>query len=132
MLSRTEIEEIIADKESFSKFSSTAMIIAITKGLEHTKRDNTPLSSITSFLETLRKVRGDLTGDSQEHRIPQMMVNISFGSAPKAVALPIEGEVVHNDGQSAGPETIEGQPPDLGHFFGEGNIESDVSSSTES
>lgn len=94
MLTRQQIEDIIADNDQFSEFVSATMVLALTKGLERTKLENTPLNAISNFIEVLRKARADLTGDSHELKVPHMMVNIQFGSAPKAQSIPIEGEIV--------------------------------------
>lgn len=138
MLSRAEIEDIISEKDKFSDFVSASMVLALTKGLQHTKNDKTPLSSISNFVETMRKTRADLTGDSHENAIPRMMVNIQFGSAPKAVSLPIEGEVVPVEEKQElkssknSVSALEQQAPvDIDRFFGESNVSEELENTPE-
>lgn len=90
-----EIRKILRDKETFGEFVSAAIIDVVYKGLDKTKDPTQSLSAITKFLDVLRRIRADLTGDDHEARAHQMLVNIQFGQSPKAVPL-IAGAVLED------------------------------------
>lgn len=89
MLSESAIRELLDDKDKLTEFSTASLIHAITAGVIRVKDPKTPASAVSQFIESLRKVRADLTGDNHEMNMPQMMVNIAFGQN----AAPVEIDV---------------------------------------
>ena len=80
-LSQASIQELLDSKDKLTEFSTTALIHAITAGVLRVQDPNTAPSAVSQFIESLRKVRADLTGDNHEMNVPQMMVNIQFGKS---------------------------------------------------
>jgi len=89
-LSDQSIQELLDSKEKLTEFSTTALIHAITAGVLRVQDPKTAPSAVSQFIESLRKVRADLTGDNHETNVPQMMVNIQFGKAEQAVPVAID------------------------------------------
>lgn len=88
-----EIRQILRDKETFGQFVSAAIIDVVYKGLDKTKDPTQSLSSVTKFLDVLRRIRADLTGDDHEAMAHQMMVNIQFGQSPQSIPM-VGGAVI--------------------------------------
>jgi len=91
VLSDKAIQELLDSKEKLTEFSTTALIHAITAGVVRVQDHKTSPSAVSQFIESLRKVRADLTGDNHEATMPQMMVNIQFGQS--AAVQPVEIDV---------------------------------------
>ena len=107
-LSEQSIKELLDSKEKLTEFSSTALIHAITAGVMRVQDPKTPPSAVSQFIESLRKVRADLTGDNHEMNVPQMMVNIQFGKAEQPVAISLNHE--QSEGASEQPVAIDVTP----------------------
>ena len=85
-LTKKTMEELLGSKEKLTEFTTATLIHAITIGLRRIKDTNTSPTAVNQFVETLRKVRADLTGDDHEAaNTPQMMVNIQFNNAQNEV-----------------------------------------------
>lgn len=85
-ISKKTMEELIGDKAKLTDFTTAALIHAVSMGLRRIKDIETAPNHVNQFIETLRKVRADLTGDDHEKGdVPQMMVNIQFNNAQNEV-----------------------------------------------
>ncbi|TQE96496.1 MAG: hypothetical protein FKY71_16630 [Spiribacter salinus] len=83
-LSKAAIQELTGSKEKLTEFTTVGLIQAITTGLTRIRQSNTSPTAVINYIEALRKVRADLTGDDHENNVPQMMVNIQFNNQNKA------------------------------------------------
>lgn len=88
-LSEEAILELLSSKDKLSEFSTTALIHAITAGLRRVHEPDVASGAIMSFIETVRKVRADLTGDDHEKRMPNTIFNIQFGQdlSPREITV---------------------------------------------
>jgi len=88
VLTESAVKEIIESKESLVEYVTVAMIQAIAVGLVRIQDDRVSPAAISSLLDTMRKIRADLTGDGKSADVPQMMVNIQFNkdSAPVEIS----------------------------------------------
>lgn len=81
-LRKETLEQLLGDKDQLAEFTTATLLHAVTTGLQRIRQPSTPASAVNAFIETLRKVRADLTGDDHEKQdVPQMMVNIQFNNA---------------------------------------------------
>ena len=92
-LSEAAVAELLDNKKKLTEFSTTALVHAITVGLMKVRAPGASPNAVNQFIEALRKVRADLTGDDHERQnVPQMMVNIQFNNeavqaAPREVQV---------------------------------------------
>lgn len=108
-LSEAAIQELLDSKEKLTEFSTTALIHAITAGVVRVQDPKTAPSAVSQFIESLRKVRADLTGDNHEMAVPQMMVNIQFGqaTAPQPVEIDVTPQKSTNELQGRDAELLQ-------------------------
>jgi hypothetical protein len=116
-LSKTAIQELLDSKEKLADFSTVAIIHAITQGLHRIKDPKTAPTSINQFIDQVRKVRADLTGDNHQAVMPQMMVNIQFGQNQQPVAIDVVPEKIEHKTESL--PTIGPASPSLVDAFSE-------------
>jgi len=87
VLTESAVKEIIESKESLVEYVTVAMVQAIAVGLVRIQDDRVSPAAISSLLDTMRKVRADLTGDGKSADVPQMMVNIQFNKDSQPVEI---------------------------------------------
>lgn len=81
MLSDQAIDELTGSKEELTKFTTAALAHAIAEASVRARSKETAPNHVAMLLESLRKLRADLTGDSHERAMPMMMVNIQLADA---------------------------------------------------
>lgn len=92
MLTKEILNQILDSKEELTNFVTAAFVQAIAIAVDKLRDPATSASAAAALIEALRKARADLTGDSAEVNMPQMLVNIQFSdeSRPKPVMLSAE------------------------------------------
>lgn len=106
MLTETEINEILDSREALTEFVTTAMIETVSAGLKRVRDPDASATFISQYMDVLRKMRSDLTGDNQHANMPTMMVNIQFnnGQNPAPASGTQELPVIETN-------TLVGAPP---------------------
>jgi len=80
MLTEAELNELLDCKIKGAEYVSGALYQAVCIAIEKVQDPKTSPSAVSQLIESLRKVRGDLVGITQQAQTPTMMVNIKFDS----------------------------------------------------